>query len=248
MEKPQNIIKTMAHFGGRDGIPSLWTGLSASWLRQCFYSTARFGLNSYFVEKAKLRTGQQKLSASWEIVCAGASGGLAGMIGNPTEIVLVRMCADGAREPSKRYNYSNSLEAVARIARTEKISIFARGLLPNTVRSVLMNVGQIATYSTAKRQLLASKSLGLEDGIATHFLSSLIAGTVATTICAPADVLKSRIQAAAASGGSLSTIIKESLQKEGPGFLMRGWTPAWLRLAPQTILTFVFMEQLKKAL
>jgi len=61
--------------------------VSASWLRQCFYSTARFGLNSYFVEKAKQRTGQQKLSAYWEIACAGASGGLAGMIGNPTEVL-----------------------------------------------------------------------------------------------------------------------------------------------------------------
>jgi dicarboxylate transporter 10 len=26
-------------------------------------------------------------------------------------------------------------------------------------------------------------------------------------------------------------IVTEALKKEGPGFLMKGWTPAWLRLA-----------------
>lgn len=35
-------------------------------------------------------------------------------------------------------------------------------------------------------------------------LSSLVAGTVATTICAPADVLKSRVQAASKAGAGSS--------------------------------------------
>ncbi len=35
----------------------------------------------------------------------------------------------------------------------------------------------------------------------THFLASLLAGTVATTACAPADVLKSRIQNAVSVDG-----------------------------------------------
>jgi dicarboxylate transporter 10 len=35
----------------------------------------------------------------------------------------------------------------------------------------------------------------------THFVASLLAGTVATTACAPADVLKSRIQNAVTVDG-----------------------------------------------
>lgn len=35
------------------------------------------------------------------------------------------------------------------------------------------------------------------------------------------------------------------MRQEGPLFLMKGWTPAWLRLTPHTILTFVFMEKLQ---
>ena len=85
----KNIIPPDLTTDDLKGVFSLWNGLSASYLRQSFYSTARFGLNSYFVDKAKKYTGQQKLSSFWEILCAGASGGAAGMIGNPTEVWLL---------------------------------------------------------------------------------------------------------------------------------------------------------------
>ncbi|KIW85694.1 hypothetical protein Z517_01086 [Fonsecaea pedrosoi CBS 271.37] len=249
MSTRQNMLRTMIRFASRDGIPSLWWGISASMLRQSTYSTARFGLYNYFAGIARERTGQRRLPSSWEIVCAGAAGGLAGLIGNPTEVALVRMCADGARSPGQRFGYNHAVDAIVRIGREEGLRTFSRGLGPNVVRSVIMNVSQIATYSAAKRQLLSNPSLGLKDGIFTHFLASLLAGTVATTACAPADVLKSRIQNAVAVDGakpSVRKIVAESLRNEGPGFLMRGWTPAWLRLAPNTVLTFVFIEQLQK--
>lgn len=35
------------------------------------------------------------------------------------------------------------------------------------------------------------------DDVKTHAVSSLMAGTMATTLCAPADVLKSRLQSSA---------------------------------------------------
>lgn len=83
-------------------------------------------------------------------------------------------------------------------------------------------------YTSAKRLLLANTSM--QDDVKTHMLSSLIAGTVATTICAPADVLKSRIQSGGGGGSSLLQVLSLGLKQEGPLFLMKGWTPAWLRL------------------
>ncbi|KAK7903294.1 hypothetical protein LTR67_001312 [Exophiala xenobiotica] len=159
------------------------------------------------------------------------------------------MCADGAKSPAQRFGYAHAFDALLRIGRDEGVRTFARGLGPNVVRSVIMNVSQIATYSAAKRALLSNETLGLKDGMPTHFMASLLAGTVATTACAPADVLKSRIQNAVTVDGikpSVSKIISESLRTEGPRFLFKGWTPAWLRLAPNTVLTFIFLEQLQK--
>ncbi|KAM7221968.1 Mitochondrial carrier domain containing protein, partial [Rhypophila decipiens] len=165
------------------------------------------------------------------------------MVGNPTEVVLVRMCADGAKPAPERFRYPNAAAGLYQIWKQEGISVFGRGLSANVVRSVLMNVSQIAPYAAAKRTIL--KNTRLPDDIRTHSLASLFAGTVATTVCAPADVLKSRIQSAS-QGSSLMQVVRHGLASEGPGFLMKGWTPAWLRLTPHTVLTFVFMEKLQE--
>ena len=108
----------------------------------------------------------------------------------------------------------------------------------------IVDVSQIATYQVSKSLLLKHVS-GSKDGIPIHLAASILSGTVATTVCAPADVLKSRIQSAAghqvdlasieASHSSLITkgimdVIRTSLKNEGPSFLFRGWVPAWLRL------------------
>lgn len=238
-----SMLSVMYRFAAQDGIASLWTGLSASILRQGSYSTARFGIHSLLSERVLKFTGDSKISVSWNIACAGVAGGIAGVVGNPAEVALVRMCADGAKSPAQRFGYSNAVDALIRVSREEGLQAFGKGITANITRSVLMNVSQIATYASAKQYLMGSAGLG--DDIKTHAIASLAAGTMATTLCAPADVLKSRLQASAGKEG-LVTVLRTGLREEGVRFLMRGWTPAWLRLTPHTVLTFVFMEKLRQ--
>lgn len=42
------------------------------------------------------------------------------------------------------------------------------------------------------------------------------------------------------------SILTSSIRHEGLRVLFRGWLPAWLRMVPNTCLTFVFFEQLKR--
>jgi hypothetical protein len=86
-----------------------------------------------------------------------------------------------------------------------------------------MNASQLVSYDFFKETLLAH---GLENGMPLHILSSALSGTVATTICAPADVVKSRVMNASGNDGPVK-LLMESLKKEGPRFLFKGWLPAW---------------------
>lgn len=42
-------------------------------------------------------------------------------------------------------------------------------------------------------------------------------------------------------------VVTTSLRTEGVRFLFKGWTPAFVRLAPNTVLLFVFLEVSLKA-
>lgn len=43
-------------------------------------------------------------------------------------------------------------------------------------------------------------------------------------------------------GGKFVPILVKSFREEGVSFLFKGWTPAFIRLAPNTVLLFVFYE------
>lgn len=50
-----------------------------------------------------------------------------------------------------------------------------------------------------------------------------------------------------ASKGNTSVlqVLRESITKEGPRVLFKGFVPAWIRLQPTTTLIFLILEQLK---
>jgi dicarboxylate transporter 10 len=58
-------------------------------------------------------------------------------------------------------------------------------------------------------------------------------------------VLKSRLMSQSGDAG-LMKVLRRSLRDEGPRFLFKGWTPAFVRLGPNTVILFVFFEQLKR--
>ena len=179
------------------------------------------------------------------------------------------------------------------MVREEGVSSLARGVGPNVFRAVLMNASQLASYVLRPFRPLPGRGLTrvlgcrydffkaellksgyFQDNIYLHTTASFAAGTVATTVCSPADVLKVRpllwlsMEYAVADGGlcavesceqsrimsasgaeskSTMQMIRLSMQREGPMFMFRGWLPAWTRLQPTTMLIFITLEQLKNA-
>lgn len=236
------IRSTIAESGFR----SLYTGLSASILRQMTYSLVRLG--SYEKIKESL-TSQGRATPGLLLLGAMAAGGAGGIAGNPADILLVRMTSDSVKPVAQRYNYSNALSGFVDLVRSEGLKGLARGLGANTTRAILMNASQVASYDFFKTSLLSSRlpviNYQFRDNLLCHSVASCLAGTVATTVCAPADVLKSRLMSASSSHSSLE-VLKQSLREEGPRFLFKGWTPAFIRLGPNTVFMFVFFEQLKK--
>ncbi|KDN50835.1 putative DIC1-mitochondrial dicarboxylate carrier [Tilletiaria anomala UBC 951] len=240
--KKVGLVSTVAKTASEEGIPGLWKGLTATLLRQFTYSITRFAV--YEDMKARLAPPGKAAQPSQLALAAATAGAVAGVIGNPAEIVLVRTCSDLNKPLAERYAYRNCIDGLIRIVRDEGASTLFRGLAPNIVRSMVLNICQLASYDTFKAALMTSA--GLQDGPVLHFAAGFCAGTFATTMCTPVDVVKSRVQnAAKGADSSVMAVIRTSLAKDGPMVFMRGWTPAWLRLQPQTTLLFLFFERFK---
>jgi len=84
-----------------EGILGLYSGLSASLLRQMTYSLTRFGV--YEAGKTALTPeGQKDISFIQKILLAGFAGGLGGVVGTPGDVINVRMQNDIKLPPEKR--------------------------------------------------------------------------------------------------------------------------------------------------
>ncbi|KAI0030085.1 mitochondrial carrier domain-containing protein [Vararia minispora EC-137] len=241
----KGMVKSMVKTVRTAGVLGLYDGLTGTWLRQMTYSICRFWA---YDESRKIIGATEKDAPLWKLITAGSmAGAIAGLVGNPGEAIMVRMQADKAKPPEKQLKYRNSLVGVYRMVREEGASALMRGAGPNVVRAILMNASQLASYDYFKAELL--KSGYFVDNELCYFTASFMAGTVATTVCSPADVIKSRIMSASGPGsGSALTAIRTAMQSEGPAFMFKGWVPAWTRLNPTTILIFLTLEQLKKGI
>ncbi|XP_043791943.1 mitochondrial dicarboxylate carrier isoform X1 [Apis laboriosa] len=236
-----SIVRLTTSIIQKQGILALYNGLSASLLRQLTYSTMRFG--AYEVGKQTFETSGQPLLFYQKLLLAGFSGAAGGILGTPGDVINVRMQNDIKLSPQLRRNYKHALDGVIRVIQEEGIRQLFSGCSTATLRATLMTIGQLSFYDQIKIILLESGYF--KDNPITHIISSIFAGAVATTFTQPFDVLKTR--AMNAKPGEFKNLMDLFLYtaKNGPFAFFKGYIPAFIRLAPQTILTFVFLEQLR---
>lgn len=243
-KRGQSLFSMVFQIIKNEGFFKIYSGLTASLLRQATYSTVRFGAYEYMKEAYQDKYNVMPTTAVL-LPMSMLSGALGGLVGNPSDVVNIRMQNDSTLPVDQRRGYKNAFDGLVRITRSEGVSSLFRGLMPNLVRGVLMTASQVVTYDIAKNMLVNSFHLDPTKK-STHFSASLLAGLVATTVCSPADVVKTRIMNAKGSSNSAISILRQAVKTEGFGFMFRGWLPSFIRLGPHTIVTFLVLEQLRK--
>lgn len=246
-DAPKTTIGTVSYVFRNEGILGLYAGLSAALLRQLTYSTVRFGiyedLKQRFAPQPTPEDPKPKQSLLNLVLMSSAAGFLGGIAGNPGDVLNVRMQSDASKPPEARRNYKHALDGLIRMVREEGPASLFRGVEANSTRALLMTASQLASYDVFKQICL--RNFGMGDNLLTHFTSSLAAGFVATTLCSPVDVIKTRVMSAGEKS-SILHLLSEASRKEGLFWIFRGWIPSFIRLGPQTICTMVFFEEHKK--
>ena len=141
-----------------DGISSIYKGVDAAIGRQLVYGTARIGLHRAISDKLVESNNGKPISFAMKTLSGMASGSIAVCIGTPFDIALVRLQSDSMAPLSERKNYKNVFDALTRTASEEGTGALYKGLAPNVLRGMAMNVGMLACYDQAKE--MVAKLLG----------------------------------------------------------------------------------------
>lgn len=268
--QPMDLIKTrmqMAGIGGKskeyknsldvlvkviknEGITKCWKGLGAGLLRQATYTTGRMGVYQNLNELYK--THIQKTPSVTDSMAMGIMAGAAGaFVGNPAEVILIRMVTDGKLPQAERRNYKNVGHAFIRILREEGMVGLWKGCIPTVGRAMVVNMCQLASYSQIKN-FLHQGPLKIDQGFYLHVMASTVSGLLTSVASMPLDIAKTRIQnmktapgSKPAYSGTIDVLVK-IFKNEGLLALWKGFTPYFARVTPHTILVFVFLEQYNK--
>lgn len=221
----------------------LYGGISASWLRQFFFSGMRHG--GYGVLERKWRENFGTVSLGNRLLCAVTSGSVAATLANPTDVVLIRMQSDGHWPQELKRGYRHVFHGLSCILREEGIRTLWRGCSPTVLRAALVTMSQIGTYEELKSQALAA---GFQDGFKLHLGCAISSATVACLVTSPVDVVKTRIMNMQRGHGvsyrGPADVVIQTVKTEGIRAFYKGLSATFCRLWPHTILLWMGQEKI----
>lgn len=231
----------------QDGIKGFYKGLDSALFRQATYSTARLGLYKYIFNKRKEEKGVVK---TWEKTAISLFAGFVGsLIGNPSDIVLVRFQSDSTLPPEKRRNYKHVFDAFGRIVREEGLWTLWRGSAPTVGRAMAMNMGMLTVYDEVKERV--NKMRGTKDQMSTQIASSFVAGIACSFLSLPFDNAKTKIQKMTRNAdGSfpykgLMDCMWKTVKREGLLGLWVGYSTYYVRVGLHSMITLLTQDFLQ---
>lgn len=240
----KGIFGTLLTIAQQEGPRSLYGGLNAGLQRQLCFASVRIGLydnvKAYYSQK--LGGSAQNSSVGVRILAGITTGGMAVICAQPTDVVKVRMQAQGIGGAVKRY--TGALHAYKTIGKQEGVKGLWKGTLPNVARNAIVNAAELVCYDSVKDFLLSRQLM--KDAMPCHFVSAFGAGFCATVIASPVDVVKTRFMNSAAGrySGALDCALK-MYHEGGLRAFYKGFMPSYVRLGSWNIVMFVTFEQLK---
>ncbi|GLC45135.1 hypothetical protein PLESTB_000431300 [Pleodorina starrii] len=240
------LFGTAANIVREEGVLSLWNGLPPAVTRGLLYGGMRLGLygpcKDMLLVAAEAASGGRALQGLADFglkATAGIlSGGIAAGLTSPTELVKTRLQAKGCQQSQGTWG------VVRQVVQESGVAGLWRGAVPSMARAALLTASQVATYDSVKRSVMRRSGWG--DCAATHLVASSLTGLVTTTVTNPVDVVKTKMFVA--GGGSQRAVALDVWRRDGVRGFFKGWSANYARLGPQTVITFLISEMLRKQL
>ncbi|KAF3355408.1 hypothetical protein VdG1_04093 [Verticillium dahliae VDG1] len=160
-----------------------------------------------------------KSSTRYPFWFGGSASSMAACVTHPLDLVKVRL---QVRRPDAPKNMSGT---VLHILRSDGPAGLYAGLSASLLRQMTYSTVRFGVYEELKTRAMRRSPNNKQPS--------------------PVDVIKTRVMTATTQEGLVKTL-KTIYRNEGLGWMFKGWLPSFLRLGPQTICTFVFLEMHRK--
>ncbi|CAD8133176.1 unnamed protein product [Paramecium pentaurelia] len=242
----KNIFQISREMLQKEGLRGFYSGLGSALLRQLTYTTTRLGIFRIITDKVKKQ--QQRDLTFFEKVGASSFAGFIGaLVGNPTDVCLIRFQADQSLPIEERRNYKNAFEALTRIYREEGLLAFWKGSMPTVTRAVAITIGQLTTYDQLKQMSMQLKDSKNETAF-DRIMASCGAGIISSIISLPFDNVKTKLQKMKSlPDGSMPyqgviDCFMKSIKREKFIGLWVGLFVYFSRVAPQSIMILLIQD------
>ena len=166
------------------------------------------------------------------------------------------MSNDKKLPAEQRRNYNGVGNCIARIANEEGFPALFTGAPATVLRACLLSACAMGITSEIKMRLSGSGFFGedgkLYGGVPLLFVATLISSLAANIVANPFDVVKSRMQNmviekdGSAQYSSMLDCFFQTAGKEGVLKLWSGFVPAFLKLAPYTVISLILTDKFTK--
>ncbi|XP_043927650.1 kidney mitochondrial carrier protein 1 [Protopterus annectens] len=241
--KYRGMIHALVRICREEGLKALYSGIAPAMLRQASYGTIKIGtyqsLKRLFVERPEDET------LVINVLCGILSGVISSSIANPTDVLKIRMQAQGrVLQGGMIYNFIDIYQQEGTRGLWKGVSLTAQ-------RAAIVVGVELPVYDITKKHIIMSGLLG--DNVYTHFISSFTCGLAGALASNPIDVVRTRMMNQRALqdgktcvyGGTIECFL-QTWKNEGFFALYKGFWPNWLRLGPWNIIFFLTYEQLKR--
>ncbi|XP_070799011.1 kidney mitochondrial carrier protein 1 isoform X2 [Pituophis catenifer annectens] len=239
----RGMLHALVKIVREEGLKALYSGIAPAMLRQASYGTIKIGtyqsLKRIFIERPEDET------LAVNVLCGILSGVVSSSIANPTDVLKIRMQAQGSLIEGGMFgNFMN-------IYQNEGTRGLWKGVSLTAQRAAVVVGVELPIYDLTKKHIILSGVMG--DTVYTHFLASFTCGLAGALASNPIDVVRTRMmnQTSLRTGpqhgykGTLDCLL-QTWKNEGFFALYKGFWPNWLRLGPWNIIFFLTYEQLKK--
>ncbi|EOA96576.1 Kidney mitochondrial carrier protein 1, partial [Anas platyrhynchos] len=235
----RGMMHALVRICREEGLKALYSGIAPAMLRQASYGTIKIGtyqsLKRMFVERPEDET------LMINVLCGILSGVISSSIANPTDVLKIRMQAQGS------VIQGGMMGNFIQIYQTEgtkglwKASFMNYFLSYSAQRAAIVVGVELPVYDLTKKHLIMSGYMG--DTVYTHFLSSFTCGLAGALASNPVDVVRTRMMnersqrngAHSNYKGTLDCLL-QTWKNEGFFALYKGFWPNWLRLGPWNII------------